>query len=106
MQCFSILCLIAMDYRCAYNVTKFAPEGYTNTLRQELHGSSIQVSLIEPGPIQSEFSKAGTTKLKLQPNAVVSKLTHAIEAPKAKARYYITVPPTSWAAYDASCQLQ
>lgn len=125
VQCSSILGLVAMDYRGAYNATKFALEGYTDTLRLELHGSGIQVSLIEPGPIQSRFSQnavrmffkeigedaknashfresynrrlamlseGGTTKFKLPPEAVVKKLTHAIEAPKAKPRYYVTVP--------------
>ncbi|SDR26981.1 SDR family oxidoreductase [Pseudovibrio sp. Tun.PSC04-5.I4] len=57
VQCSSILGLVAMDYRGAYNATKFALEGLTDTMRLELYGSGIQVSLIEPGPIQSEFSK-------------------------------------------------
>jgi short-subunit dehydrogenase len=30
-------------------------EGLTDTLRQELHGSGIEVILIEPGPITSRF---------------------------------------------------
>lgn len=125
VQCSSILGLVAMDYRGAYNATKFALEGYADTLRLELHGTGIQVSLIEPGPIQTEFSKTavkmffeeigedaknashfresynrrltmlakgGTTKFKLQPDAVVKKLTHAIEASTAKPRYYVTTP--------------
>ncbi|WP_068084164.1 SDR family oxidoreductase [Polycladidibacter stylochi] len=125
VQCSSVLGLVAMDYRGAYNATKFALEGYTDTLRLELHGTGIQVSLIEPGPIATEFSKTavkmffeeigeeaktkspfaksyerrlsmlskgGTTKFKLQPDAVVEKLIHAIEADKAKPRYFVTFP--------------
>ncbi|HNF90382.1 MAG TPA: SDR family NAD(P)-dependent oxidoreductase, partial [Thiobacillaceae bacterium] len=45
----------AFPYRGAYNAVKFALEGITDTLRQELHGSGIHVSLIEPGPIISRF---------------------------------------------------
>jgi NAD(P)-dependent dehydrogenase (short-subunit alcohol dehydrogenase family) len=51
----SILGRVAMPWRGAYNASKFALEGITDTLRQELHGSGIHVSLICPGPIQSRF---------------------------------------------------
>ncbi len=51
----SVLGLVAMPYRGAYNATKFALEGIADTLRQELHNTNITVSLIEPGPIKSRF---------------------------------------------------
>ena len=51
----SLLGLVTMPYRGAYNASKFALEGLTDTLRQELYGSGIRVSLIEPGPIASNF---------------------------------------------------
>ncbi len=51
----SVLGLVAMPYRGAYNCSKFALEGLSDTLRLELHGSGIFVSLIEPGPIRSRF---------------------------------------------------
>jgi len=51
----SVLGLITLKYRGAYNCSKFALEGLTDTLRQELHGSNIFVSLVEPGPITSRF---------------------------------------------------
>ena len=51
----SVLGLVAMPYRGAYNCSKYALEGLTDTLRLELHGSGIHVSLIEPGPIESRF---------------------------------------------------
>lgn len=53
----SILGFAAMSYRGAYNGSKFALEGLTDTLRQELRGSNIHISLIEPGPIESDFRK-------------------------------------------------
>ena len=51
----SILGFVAMPYRGAYNASKFALEGLADTLRLELHGSGIYISLVEPGPIISEF---------------------------------------------------
>lgn len=51
----SILGLVALPYRGAYVASKYALEGLTDTLRLELRGSGISVSLIEPGPISSRF---------------------------------------------------
>jgi len=51
----SVLGLVAMSYRGAYNASKFALEGLADTLRLELYGSNIHISLIEPGPILSNF---------------------------------------------------
>jgi len=51
----SVLGLVVMAYRGAYNASKFALEGLTDTLRLELHNSGIHVCLIEPGPIKSQF---------------------------------------------------
>lgn len=60
----SVLGLVAMPYRGAYNCSKFALEGLTDTLRLELHGSGIQVSLIEPGPISSLFRRNAHAKFR------------------------------------------
>ena len=51
----SVLGLVALKWRGAYTASKFALEGLTDTLRMELRGSGIHVSLIEPGPIESRF---------------------------------------------------
>jgi len=53
----SILGLVAMPYRGAYNASKFALEGLSDTLRLELKltSNNIHVSLIEPGPILTPF---------------------------------------------------
>ena len=53
----SVLGLTALPYRGAYTASKFALEGIADTLRLELHGSGIDVCLIEPGPIESRFRK-------------------------------------------------
>lgn len=51
----SVLGYAAMRMRGAYNASKFALEGIADTLRLELHGTGIEVALIEPGPIESQF---------------------------------------------------
>ncbi len=51
----SVLGLVALPYRGAYNASKYALEGLTDTLRMELQGSGLHVSLIEPGPVESRF---------------------------------------------------
>ncbi|MEC9367613.1 MAG: SDR family NAD(P)-dependent oxidoreductase, partial [Pseudomonadota bacterium] len=55
VQCSSCLGLVSLKYRGAYNASKFAIEGLSDALRQELAGSGIHVSLIEPGPIGTRF---------------------------------------------------
>ena len=51
----SILGIISLAYRGAYNASKYAIEGLSDTLRLELHDTNIFVSLVEPGPISSRF---------------------------------------------------
>lgn len=51
----SVLGLIALKFRGAYNASKYAIEGFSDTLRLELQGSNIYISTIEPGPIESNF---------------------------------------------------
>lgn len=51
----SLLGYVALAFRGAYNASKFAIEGITDTLRLELRGSGVHVALVEPGPIKSRF---------------------------------------------------
>lgn len=119
----SVLGFAALPYRGAYVCSKFALEGLTDTLRQELQGSGIRVSLIQPGPITSRFrenayrafkahidithsahaatyrhvearlaSTEGKAPFTLGAEAVVAKLIHALESPRPRARYAVTVP--------------
>ncbi len=55
IQISSVLGFVCLKYRGAYNASKYALEGLTDTMRLELAGSGIELSLIEPGPITSEF---------------------------------------------------
>lgn len=51
----SVLGFTALPFRGAYTASKYALEGFYDTLRLELAGTGIQVALIEPGPIESRF---------------------------------------------------
>jgi NAD(P)-dependent dehydrogenase (short-subunit alcohol dehydrogenase family) len=119
----SVLGFVAMPYRGAYIASKFALEGLTDTLRLELRGTGIHLSLIQPGPIESRFRanayrmfqrhidaehsphreayhkmiqrlrKPGpAAPFTLPPEAVVRCLLHALESPRPKARYAVTLP--------------
>lgn len=125
----SVLGFAALPYRGAYICSKFALEGLTDTLRQELSGSGIHVSLIQPGPITSRFrenahrafrahidtersahaetyrkvearlaSSEGKAAFTLGPEAVVAKLIHALEHPRPRPRYAVTLPTHLFAA--------
>ena len=51
----SVLGFAAMRWRGAYNATKFAMEGLTDTLRIEMRDTNIHVILVEPGPVTSDI---------------------------------------------------
>lgn len=120
----SVLGFAAAPWRGAYNATKFAVEGLTDTLRIEMRGTDIHAILIEPGPITSQFRanaraqferwidwkasprradyealmdrlyQDSTGKFELPASAVTKALIHAIESPRPRARYRVTVPTT------------
>jgi len=60
----SVLGFVAMPFRGAYNASKYAIEGLSDTLRLELKDTDIFVSLIEPGPITSRFRANAVIALK------------------------------------------
>lgn len=79
----SVLGIVALTYRGAYNASKFALEGLADTLRLELRGSNIHISLIEPGPILSNFRQNSFAlyKKNIDPERSVHKQTYqAMEA--------------------------
>ncbi|MEM9472358.1 MAG: SDR family NAD(P)-dependent oxidoreductase [Pseudomonadota bacterium] len=73
VQCSSVLGIIAAPYRGAYNASKFALEGLTDTLRLELHGSGVRVSSIQPGPIRSRFTQHALAALKANVDMAASR---------------------------------
>lgn len=105
----SVLGSVAIRDHGAYVASKYAVEGFADTLRLELRGSGIHVSLIKPGPVASQFqANAAAARARLEsrdavlterrypftlgPEAVLRKLVHACEAHDPKARYAVTLP--------------
>ncbi|MCA1796533.1 MAG: SDR family NAD(P)-dependent oxidoreductase [Geobacteraceae bacterium] len=92
----SILGLVAFPWQGAYNASKFALEGLTDTLRLELAGSSVQVSSIEPGPIRSKFRTRALDEFKRGIDAQQSR--HAESYARVSAYYAATEHPTPFTA--------
>jgi len=120
IQISSVLGFVTMKFRGAYCASKYALESLSDAMRYELGDTNIKVSLIEPGPIKSEFrnnvvsnfnkvidknnsihtdaynkmeSEAGKkVPFTLGPEAVLKKVVHALESDKPKARYCVTFP--------------
>lgn len=114
----SVLGLISLFGRGPYNASKYAVEGLSDTLRLELAGSDIHVSLLNTGPVTSDFRKNAMLKLQenvdiehsrfsqkyqetlqakksqvpfnLEADAVASVVYEIIAAKNPKPRYYIT----------------
>jgi NAD(P)-dependent dehydrogenase (short-subunit alcohol dehydrogenase family) len=114
--------IICLGYRGAYCASKFALEALADSLRLELRGSGIYVSLIEPGAIESDFRRNAAPLFRkwidveasphkhyyarvaarldgelsipftLPPEAVLAKVVHALEARRPRARYPVTFP--------------
>ncbi|HVV67658.1 MAG TPA: SDR family NAD(P)-dependent oxidoreductase [Gammaproteobacteria bacterium] len=70
----SILGLVAMAYRGAYCASKFALEALTDSLRLELLGSGIAVSLVEPGPVATAFRDSA--RVAYEQNVSVGQSSH------------------------------
>jgi short-subunit dehydrogenase len=114
----SVLGIISLFGRGAYNASKYAIEGLTDTLRLELKGTDIYPVLLNTGPITSHFRENAMKKLKANVDTEhsvfkekyvkslsadkskvpfneeaisVAKIVHKIVlAEKPKPRYYIT----------------
>lgn len=122
IQISSILGVICLPYRGAYNASKYALEALTDTMRLELSGSGIHISLIEPGPITSRFRENAynafiaainpddsehkeaykkeiqrmqsdrPVPFTLPADAVLEKVTHALQSSRPRIRYPVTTP--------------
>lgn len=114
----SVLGLISLQLRGAYNASKYAIEGLTDTLRLELSDTNIDVTLLNTGPVTSKFRENAVKKayenidmentnykglyeknlkqnksqvpFNLPASAVALVVENIIESRKIKPRYYIT----------------
>ncbi len=101
----SVLGLISTPGRGAYAASKYALEAWSDALRMELHASGVRVSLIEPGPINTPFTRNVSQALQdqpvknpgiaarfaLPPQAILPKLHHALESRCPRLRYPVTL---------------
>ena len=122
VQISSILGFVGAPMRGAYNASKFAFEGLSDTLRVELSDTNIKVAIIQPGPIESQFRpnaykafaknidsknsvhaelyakvydrlhRKENARFTLPSEVVAKKIHHALTAKTPKIRYWITVP--------------
>ena len=51
----SVLGIISLKLRGAYNASKYAIEGLTDTLRLELRDTNIDITVLNTGPVTSKF---------------------------------------------------
>lgn len=114
----SVLGLVSLRLRGAYNASKYAIEGLSDTLRLELVGTNIAVTVLNTGPIRSNFRNNAKQKIienidiensrfkeiyhkslaslksdvpfNLSSLDVAKVIEKIIEAKKVKPRYYIT----------------
>ena len=122
IQISSILGLVCLPYRGAYNASKYALEALTDTMRIELSQTGIKLSLIEPGPIDSNFRQNAlnmfykyinieqsahqkyylsvqdrlqaidNVPFTLPAHAVLKVVIHALNSHSPRIRYKVTVP--------------
>lgn len=122
VQISSLLGIVCLAYRGAYNASKFALEALSDTLRLELRDTNIHVAIIEPGPIASQFRTSSLAAYRaaidrdhsahreyyahvetrldggdalpftLAPEAVLEKVVHALESRRPRLRYPVTFP--------------
>jgi len=118
----SVLGFVALPFRGPYIASKFAVEGLVDTLRLELQHTNIKLSLVQPGPIESDFKKnaylafqkhvdfensdykedykkmirrlnsPNNAQFTLGPEAVLKPVLHALESKTPKLRYRVTFP--------------
>lgn len=94
----SVLGFVALKFRGAYVASKYAIEGLSDTLRQELIGTNIFISLIEPGPIESQFRANSFAAYKKNINKENSRFKKEYEATEKRlgkkgAAVPFTLPP-------------
>jgi short-subunit dehydrogenase len=97
----SIAGYVAAPGETVYCATKFAVQGFTDGLRREVAGRGVDVTLIAPGPIKTEFmarirtgepaEEAGALDYGLSPKSVAKAIVRALTR-RAPGYKTITVP--------------
>ncbi|MEO1147033.1 MAG: SDR family oxidoreductase [Cyanobacteria bacterium J06638_22] len=75
----SIAGVVAFPLGGAYSATKFALEALSDSLRMELEPFNIAVTVIEPGPVATEFADVAKAQIADLPNPLESPYKPAFE---------------------------
>ncbi|WP_286885232.1 SDR family oxidoreductase [Aneurinibacillus sp. UBA3580] len=85
---------LATPKSSGYSASKFAVIGFTQSLRQELHGSGVSISAVNPGPVQTPFFdradpsggyRRSIEKFMVTPEAVARTILRTIHTHEAEA---------------------
>lgn len=119
----SVLGRSSLPFMGIYAASKYAVEAMSDALRVELRGTGVSVSIVEPGPIATDFRKNSGDLARSQlpfvqsrfaeryrqraegtdperklshaftkpPEAVAAKILHALESPRPRIRYPVTL---------------
>jgi short-subunit dehydrogenase len=98
----SIAGYVAPPGETVYSATKFAVQGFTDGLRREVGRRGVQVTLIAPGPIKTEFmarirtgepaGEPGALDYGLPPKSVAKAIVRALTRTRVPGYRTITVP--------------
>ena len=107
VQLSSIAGRTAMPGAAAYCASKFALNAFSDSLRQELVGRGVRVTMIEPGTVETELrdhithtaskdaiGKRAAAMHQLQPEDVAAAVVHAVTAPSHVAVAEILLRPS------------
>lgn len=100
----SIAGRMGMPLYSLYHASKYAVEGFTESLSYEVHPFNIKVRLIEPGPVRTEFNGRSRDEI-LPPDderyiAISQKVSHFYNSTFRYAAQPVTVART---IYKAAC---
>ncbi|MDE0837789.1 MAG: SDR family NAD(P)-dependent oxidoreductase [Kiritimatiellae bacterium] len=100
----SVVGRISLPFLGAYSASKFALEAMSDSMRVELDGTGVSVSLVEPGPIITAFRNNALDKMEGNVNAESSRFGDMFKREMARRRdkvkqvSFINKPPEAVAA--------
>jgi short-subunit dehydrogenase len=98
---------MAAPFEAAYSASKFAVVGYSEALRTEVSGTGVHVSVVDPGPVDTEFfARRGRPLTARSPKPVpAGAVADAIIAAVERRRVETFVPRWLGIAYVAKTML-
>jgi NAD(P)-dependent dehydrogenase (short-subunit alcohol dehydrogenase family) len=72
----SVFGIIGFPGQSAYNASKFAVRGFTEALRHELEGSTVRVSCVHPGGIQTNIARQARASENFDPREIATQIAN------------------------------